>query len=342
MMLSANSEASVAREARASSSSLWVDIERDDSKKYAGADASFAPSGGHRDPKSGGLAAARVVQCVCAAVLLRRALVIAGVLGSLFGCVQTTPYDVDSEHSDFNQQSLAKLRARGAPPQPFRFVAVGDTHDEYDDFDDLIDVLNAQRDLELITHTGDISDRGLLQEMEWSIDLLERIEIPVLVTLGNHDAISHGADIWRTMFGPFDYSFHFGGLKFVFFNSNALEFPGKAPNREWLQNQIAERGDAQGVVLVSHHPPDTGDDIPGGTTKGFYAELLASGGIDLWIHGHDRAPRLLTYYGVPVLGAGTFEVGRDHWIVTAGGAEFSFERCRFAFCKRMFPTESLP
>jgi len=275
-------------------------------------------------------------------VIARRALAAMAAIGLLSGCVQTTPYDVDADHSDFVKKSLAKLRAREPAPHPFRFVAISDTHDEYDDFATTIDLLNARSDLELVTHSGDISDRGLLQEMQWSFDLLERIKLPVLIALGNHDAISNGAEIWRKMFGPFDYTFEFGGLKFVFFNSNALEFPGTAPNRDWLRGQVAERGDALGVVLVSHHPMYAHDFVPGGDARAFYDELIATGAVKLWVSGHESAPKLALYRGVPLLGCGTFQDGREYFVVTVDGTEFSFERCHFDDCRPELPVELVP
>jgi len=263
-------------------------------------------------------------------------------LGLFCGCVQTTPYDVDADRSDFVKKNLAELRAREPPPRPFRFVAISDTHDEYDDFATTIDLLNARHDLELVTHSGDISDRGLLQEMEWSFDLLERIRVPVLIALGNHDAISNGAEIWRKMFGPFDYAFEFGGLKFVFFNGNALEFPGAAPNRDWLRSQVDDLGGARSVVLVSHHPMYTYDDIAGQNTRAFYEELLATGRVGLWISGHETPPKFLSYRGIPLLGCGTFQETREYWVVTVDGTEFSFEKCHFGDCTPELPAVLVP
>jgi Icc protein len=278
-------------------------------------------------------------------MLVRRAVGCFGLVVStmLFaGCLQTTPLDTDAEHTGLIAKNLQALERRGEPRHPFRFVAMGDTHDEYDDTASAVEAINARGDVELVAHAGDITDRGLLQEFEWSYEVLGRFKMPLLIAIGNHDAVSHGAEIWSKMFGPRDYSFYFGGLKFVFFNSNALEFPGQAPRRDWLRAEIANRGAARAVVVVTHHPPQHADDLPGGDTHEFYDGLIQSGDIALWVHGHLAEPRLYRVHSTPVLQCGTFQEDRYYWVVTVDHERLSFERCFYGACSERSAEETSP
>lgn len=254
------------------------------------------------------------------------------------GCLRTTPFDANPERRDLNAHNLERLRDLPAPQGPLRFVAIGDTHDEYDDLVTTAKIINRRADLSFVVHTGDISDRGLLDEFEWAQDALDTFDIPVFMSIGNHDAISSGKKIYRKMYGPFDYSFVYGNVKFVFFNSNTLEFPGVAPDRSWLLDQVSQREGAEGLVLVTHHGPHNADDIDGGDHREFYRDLLRNYDVTLFIHGHLADWQLSVYEGVPVLQTGTFQDVRTHTLVTIDGATvLGYERCRFDDCRAAEP-----
>lgn len=256
------------------------------------------------------------------------------------GCLSPTPFGSDPEQRDLNARALQSLRR---DPRPIAavagrltFAALGDTHGEYDDLVEAAESINRRQDVELIAHMGDLTDFGLLQEYSWAHEALSHLRRPLFVTIGNHDAISSGEQIYLRMYGPLDYSFVHEGVKFVFFNSNSLEFPGAAPNERWLKKEVRPSAEARAIVLVTHHPPWSSD-APR-STRQFYSELLETAQITAWIHGHLSEFQLVRYHGVPVLQCGTFQWWREYTLVTLAGGAVSFQRCKYDACHEVEPS----
>ena len=254
----------------------------------------------------------------------------------LGSCVRTTPFQQDAERNDLNAENQSRLLAK-TPPRPYTFVAIGDTHDAYDDTAAAARSINRMADVEFVAHAGDITDRGLLQEFNWAQDSFDELQMPLLMSIGNHDAVSDGKSIYREMYGPYDYSFLWGGMKWVFFNSNTLEFGPEVPDREWLRQEIGDRQGQSGIVVVTHHPPVGADDLPGGDNSAFYDELLREQAITLFVHGHIDEFRLYTRHGTPVLQCSTFQNRRTFTRVRVDGTALSFERCQLDVCEPVQP-----
>jgi len=259
-------------------------------------------------------------------------------LFAIAGCIRATPFDADPEARDLTQKNLDALAAR-SPAQRFKFVALGDVHDEYDDLGTTVDAINARNDIEFVAVVGDMSDRGLRQELEWSQEILGRLRVPFLTAIGNHDAISSGAEIYRRMYGPLDYRFRFGGIEFVFFNSNSLEFPDSpVPNFAWLDTQLSAAADANGIVLVTHIPPAIPPDYPEGLyDPASYEQLFAKHNVTLFVHSHRDEWGLWVNRGATNLQCGTFQNNRLYNVVTIEGRNVSIERCHFTSCEPVVP-----
>ena len=252
----------------------------------------------------------------------------------LQGCFSPTPFSRDVEETDLNAKNLERLQPSSGS-KSIRFAAISDTHAEYDDLNTTVRALNTRDDLQFIAHMGDQTDFGLLEEFEWKRQVLSDLRQPLLMTIGNHDAISSGWKIYREMYGPYDFSFVHGHVKFVFFNSNKLEFPDEAPQESWLEHQLADRQGAEVAVLVTHHQPIDAD--AGYEVSRFYRDLIVKYDVVLWLHGHVADFRLTRYHGIPVLQTGTYQYHREHQIVTIEGRQITFELCKYDVCQPVEP-----
>lgn len=271
-----------------------------------------------------------------------RAAAFVALLGAVLAlsCIRTTPFQSDPEVTDLTAKNLAKLAAQSPAHGPFKIAAFGDTHTDYDNLQRSIDAINARDDIAFALIVGDMTNNGLLQEFEWAYDVYRRLDVPFFTVIGNHDTLGHGASIYREMYGPYDYSFHYGGTKFVLFNSNTLEFEGNAPNRDWLSAQVLDRGGAEGVILVAHHDLTSPADYPDGTAAAFYQELVQLDGVSGVVHGHNVAFELIEWHGLPVLQCGTYEHLFLYTIVTIDGSKLSFEVCLFDRCDPVVPASA--
>ncbi|HEY6558032.1 MAG TPA: metallophosphoesterase [Polyangiaceae bacterium] len=251
-------------------------------------------------------------------------------------CLVVTPFGSEPEERALNARNLERLERHGdTGGDTLTFAALGDTHAEYDDLSRTVRAINGGPDLALVAHAGDMTDFGLLQEYEWSHRTLAKLKAPLFTAIGNHDAISDGATIYRKMYGPFDYGFEHASVAFVFFNSNSLEFPGSAPDQRWLRKAVLESDARGGVVLITHHAPWTHESPL--SARRLHADLLASGKVRLWVHGHLAKFQLVTYHGVPILQCGTFQHWREHMLVTLRESETTFQRCHYQRCEPVVP-----
>jgi Icc-related predicted phosphoesterase len=277
--------------------------------------------------------------------LLRRLTVSFVAVSAAAACLTPTPFGTESEATDLNAKNVARLASAPTDGIRLRLVVFGDTHQEYDELARTVRAINRGPALDLVVHLGDQTNQGLLQEYEWEHSVLQELAPPIVFTLGNHDALSNGEAIYRRMYGPLNYAFSHRGYRFVSFNSNTLEFPESAPDRAWLSNAVFAADEPYGVILVTHHSPETSD-APADVLR-FYRDLLHSRRVVLWLHGHAGEFLARRIEGVPVLRTGNFHERLESGRVTANGDGFAFERCHMDDCKPVElemdpPTGALP
>ncbi len=239
------------------------------------------------------------------------------------GCTHFSPFEIDLPEAerDLTSKQLRALAARPSPDGTWRFAVVSDTHLGYDNLSAIVRTLNDRRDIEMVLVPGDMTDLGLREEYRTTLAILSKLRMPFVTTIGNHDAISNGKDLYTTMFGPFDYLLEWGGIKFVLYNNNALEFANDVPDMSWLERQIScPRDEARGVVVVAHIPP-TRDQ----------RQRLAHHGVLASIGGHIHRTEL-TNDPLPVFLAPHGAAGRFA-IVEVIGQELAFSSCEGSSCE---------
>lgn len=138
---------------------------------------------------------------------------------------------------------------------PFTIAVIGDPQGYPGELNKAIKKIN-QHDIAFTMVLGDITDYGIKGEYQRALEPLLKLEKPFLTVIGNHDSLAHGKDIYRKMFGAFDYTFHYAGVKFVMWNNNAYEF-GNAVNVDWMAHEISSKK----AVIASHVTPADEDTL---------------------------------------------------------------------------------
>lgn len=135
-----------------------------------------------------------------------------------------------------NLEQLAELSAEGG----FRFAFISDTQRRYDDTDDAVASINGLGDIDFVLHGGDLTDFGLTEEFVWMRDCLLPLQMPWLTVIGNHDFLGNGEYIYKEMFGPFNYAFTVGHVRFEMLNTVALEldYSTPVPDFVFLENEL--------------------------------------------------------------------------------------------------------
>lgn len=164
----------------------------------------------------------------------------------LVGCdpFEYHPYDarLDKKYKDINNKNIRRIEAADRHDDTVRFIFMGDSQRWYDETEDFVKSANQRDDIDFVVHGGDISDFGMKKEFCWIHDIMSKLKVPYVAIIGNHDHLGTGGEIYKTMYGELNFSFVYGGIKFVCLNTNALEFDYSTPvpDFEFIQQEIAD------------------------------------------------------------------------------------------------------
>lgn len=166
------------------------------------------------------------------------------------------PYDVRiSGQTDVNASNIRKIEANCKDKKTIRFVTMGDSQRWYDETRDFVNVINQRNDIDFVIHGGDMSDFGVTDEFLWQRDIMNKLKVPYVALLGNHDCIGTGEYTYRAVFGEPNFSFIAGRIKFVCLNTNAIEYDYSRPipDFEFISAQHDERREEYDRTIFSMH-----------------------------------------------------------------------------------------
>ncbi|KAA9333329.1 metallophosphoesterase [Hymenobacter busanensis] len=226
-------------------------------------------------------------------------------------------------------QNLQRLRAHPkSPTDTVRFVFVGDSQRFYDETEDFVRSVNQQPGIDFVLVGGDISDFGLTRELRWVHRRLSGLRAPYLTVIGNHDQVGNGRAAYQQVYGPLNYSFRYGGTKFVCVDTNGREsgFRGRVPDVPWLRRELADTAGVRRTVVVSHVPP-TDSDFDPQLIPAYTAAIGSSPQVVLHLaaHIHRYTAEQPYHDGVPYLT--TYHMGKRRYLVLSvwGAGQFNLQ-----------------
>jgi len=230
----------------------------------------------------------------------------------LFVILLSCNSDEYSPNQKFNRNTPVQVNAREiaalgtkASGTTIKIAVSGDTQRFYKESEDFVSLINSRKDIDFVVLNGDISDFGLLLEFNGIYEIYNRLNIPFISVIGNHDLVANGADIYKRMFGELNFTFNYAGVKFVCHDTNGREydFNGSTPNLTWLKNNLKTDNQTNRLVAFSHVPPTDGDFDP--ALAGPYQNLLnQTPGVIASIHSHQHQPQIIRYQngtGIPFI-----------------------------------------
>ena len=217
----------------------------------------------------------------------------AGLLSLLlsFGCdkFEYTPHQVTvpDENKNLNHHNLVRIASLSKQPEDtIRFLFYSDTQRAYDETEDFVKRANQLPDIDFVINGGDISDFGTVKEFRLIHERVEKLKVPNLMVIGNHDAIGNGKKVFASMYGAYDYSFSVAGHKFVLVNTNILEFDdGSVPHFDFLEEQLKDTASYTNALVIAHTPPFDQTAF-NDQTEQRYAQLLSRYRVSASLHGH--------------------------------------------------------
>ena len=164
--------------------------------------------------------------------------------------------NLGDDYKNTNQKNIDKLSSEWK--DTIRLAIIGDSQRFYDATGEIINKINRTENIDFVAHTGDLVDFGMQQEFIWMHKALATLKYPYMAVVGNHDLIANGGNVYKHMYGDFNFSFTYCGNKFIFINTNSREFNFNTtvPDINWLDSQLADTANYNNAIIVSHvsHP----------------------------------------------------------------------------------------
>jgi predicted MPP superfamily phosphohydrolase len=207
---------------------------------------------------------------------------------------------IEEKDRDQNTKNIERLQSK-EQSDSFRFVVISDCQRFYEELDEFVEKINSYLGISFVVVNGDITDFGLRSEYLWVSQRLQKLFLPFLVVIGNHDMLGNGRELYKQMFGPENFGFSYSGYKFINLNSNSQEVGhnGSLPDTTWLQQELSSTPSQEKIFVFAHLAPFSGDFDR--SLEQPYVRILANNGNVVYsIHGHEDISYLGQPYGPPV------------------------------------------
>lgn len=224
----------------------------------------------------------------------------------LVGCdlIDYHPYDTRTSGPHHrNEENMARIEQACAGRSEIRFAQISDTQRWYDETEDAVESINQRGDVDFVVHCGDISDFGMTNEMELQRDILEKLRVPYVVLLGNHDCLGTGADTFRWLFGDPNFCFNAGDTHFLCINSNAFEYDYSTdiPDFNFIRTDRDALPPHIRRTVVAMHAQPTSEQFNNNVADAFEYEIRKFPGLSFCLCGHDHKTQVNDLFGDGVL-----------------------------------------
>lgn len=258
-----------------------------------------------------------------------------GLLCLLQGCnvIEYHPYDARVEgETGLTEKNIRLIEERTRGKREIRFAMISDTQRRYDEMQEMIDLLNGRDDLDFVLHGGDVADFGETKEFLWARDYMNRLRVPWVCLIGNHDCLGSGFHVYTKVFGADNFAFTAGNVRFVCLNTNALEYDYShpVPDFDFLEGELAGYPEEAEKTVVAMHVPPGDCEFNNNVRRAFQHYLTTFPALQFCLYGHihhwaesEPFEDGVKYYAC--INAGN----RGYYIITINDEGYEVERCDF-------------
>lgn len=209
------------------------------------------------------------------------------------------PYDgkVTGE-TDINAKNLAIIEEKFKDKSSVKFAFIGDTQRQYDETEAFVQHMSTRNDIDFVIHGGDISDFGLTREFLMMRDILQKLQVPYVVLIGNHDGLANGELVFNKVFGNPNFSFIAGQTKFICLNTNALEYDYSRPVPDFgfMERELADTSAAYKRTVVAMHAPPFNEQFNNNVAGVFQHYVKAYKNPLFCLNAHEHHLKVLDIY----------------------------------------------
>lgn len=243
---------------------------------------------------------------------------------------ESHPYDVDiSGEQHVNAKNITIIENRCLNKDTLHFAVISDTQSWMDETNDEVKSINSHADVDFVIHCGDVSDYGITKEFMWQRDIFNKLKVPYVVIIGNHDCLGNGEDAFIHIFGKMNYSFIAGRVKFVCLNTNALEFDysSSVPDFDFIKQEVVrDSADFDRTVFCMHARPlcEQFNNNAADAFENYYIRRYPD--VLFCINGHDHHQEILNIFDDGLLYYGCdCAKNRNYYIFTITPNGYSYE-----------------
>ncbi len=247
--------------------------------------------------------------------------------------IEYHPYDLESDDMPrgLNQTNITKLAGSDSSSDTIRFIFMADTQRHYDETQDFVRAVNKRDDVDFVIHGGDITDFGMSKEYLWIYDIMKHLKVPFVALIGNHDVIGHGKDVYRYIFGDYNFSFIFRKTRFICLNTNALEFDYSTPvpDFDFMMTFINDQADVNRTVVAMHAPPND-DEFNNNSAILFNGVLEHYKNLMFCLNAHQHSQTVNDFFNNGILYYGCEDISkRSYLLFTLTDSTYSYTAVHF-------------
>lgn len=258
-----------------------------------------------------------------------------GIALLLQGCnlIEYHPYDTRIEgETGLTEKNIRLIEEKMKGKREFRFAMISDTQRSYDETQEVINILNAREDIDFVLHGGDLADFGETKEFLWIRDFMNKLRVPYVCLIGNHDCLGSGFDVYLKVYGEDNFAFTVGNVRFVCLNTNALEYDYShpVPDFNFMEDEIQTMPEGIEKTIVAMHVPPGDGEFNNNVNRAFESYLRNFPNLQFCLYGHVHSWREdelfddgVKYYACTSIGK------RGYYIITVKEDGYEIERCEF-------------
>jgi len=203
--------------------------------------------------------------------------------------LESNPYDVNiTGEKHLTSKNIALIEAETSGKKVIKFAMISDSQRFYDETVDAVKSINGRSDIDFVVHGGDLTEYGATKEFLWQRDILARLKVPYVCVIGNHDCIATGVEAYKSLFGPLNFTFVAGNVKFVCLNTNALEFDHSesVPDFGFMRDEAKQYpSDVTKTVVLMHAGPYS-EQFDNNVAFVFHSIIKNMPGLQFCLYGH--------------------------------------------------------
>ncbi|GAG53294.1 unnamed protein product, partial [marine sediment metagenome] len=185
-----------------------------------------------------------------------------------------------------------------------------------------IERINKVKEVDLYLHLGDITHTGTLLEYEYAMEQFKKFkpisECPLMILIGNHDAMNVGYLLFEEMIGKRHYEYEDDDVYVIGIDSTKPDLPGGTIHHNIIEavrkRLLKPERENKFKVVCFHHQlipiPNTGKERSAIDDSGDMLRMLLETKTDLVLNGHRHTSNLYTVSSsekdLYIFNAGTF------------------------------------